>query len=203
MRATLIRSALALAAVAIAWLLGGRQLSLMLDRLITPRLYSLPVSPLSYRLDTLVIGTLPLDFYADARTLDLQISCDSANRVILRSAGKLFAMGLCTNSNPKGTGAFDLAPDPGDDLSLVVDRSLMNWPTMFEMNFTTGSSPSWKRDLYYRLEWKKSSGAKLAMLWRFEQYFYPGSGWASGMMTREGSSGLIEVDIVGESLSPQ
>jgi hypothetical protein len=59
----------------------------------------------------------------------------------------------------------------------------------------TGQSPSWKRHLYYRLSWKKVSGAKLEMLWRFEQYFYSGDGWASGFMAHEGSTGLIQVDV--------
>ena len=59
----------------------------------------------------------------------------------------------------------------------------------------TGQSPSWKRHIHYRLLWKKPSGAKLEMLWRYEQYFYPELGWGSGFMTREGSTGLISVDI--------
>jgi hypothetical protein len=59
----------------------------------------------------------------------------------------------------------------------------------------TGQSPSWKRHLYYRLSWKKVSGAKLEMLWRFEQYFYSGDGWANGFMAHEGSTGLIHVDV--------
>jgi hypothetical protein len=33
------------------------------------------------------------------------------------------------------------------------------------------------------------------MLWRYEQYFYPDNGWASGFMTLEGSTGLIQLDI--------
>jgi hypothetical protein len=33
------------------------------------------------------------------------------------------------------------------------------------------------------------------MLWRYEQYFYPVNGWASGFMTHEGSTGLIQLDI--------
>ena len=41
----------------------------------------------------------------------------------------------------------------------------------------------------------KDVGAKLEILWRYEQYFYSGDGWANGFMTREGSTGLIRVDI--------
>jgi len=59
----------------------------------------------------------------------------------------------------------------------------------------TGQSPSWKRHIYQEIRWKKSSGAKLHMLWRYEQFFYPGNGWTSGLITREGSTGLILVDI--------
>jgi hypothetical protein len=33
------------------------------------------------------------------------------------------------------------------------------------------------------------------MLWRYEQYFYPGNGWASGFMTPQGYTGLIQVEI--------
>jgi hypothetical protein len=54
--------------------------------------------------------------------------------------------------------------------------------------------------MYYQLVWKKSSGAELDMLWRYEQYFYgrqlvPGTGWGSGFTVREGSTGLVRVDI--------
>jgi hypothetical protein len=59
----------------------------------------------------------------------------------------------------------------------------------------TGRSPSWKRHVYYQLRWKKSSGATLKMLWRYEQYFHPGNGWGSGFMTREGFTGLSQLDI--------
>ena len=197
MRAILIRWTIALAGVAIAWLLGARQLSLLLDRWFTPRLYALPVSPLAYSLDTLSIGTLPLDFYADVRTIGVHVYCDSGNRVMLSSGGRLFAMGVCTSRDAKGTGEFEFTPDPGDDVSLIVDRSILSWPTPFEMNFMTGKSPSWRRNLYYRLVWKKASGAKLVMVWRFEQGFYPDDGWTSGTMSREGSTGLLQVDVVG------
>jgi hypothetical protein len=59
----------------------------------------------------------------------------------------------------------------------------------------TGRSPSWKRHIYYELRWTKSSGAQLQMLWRYEQFFYPGNGWAGGLMTHGGSTGLIRADI--------
>ena len=84
---------------------------------------------------------------------------------------------------------------------IEIRRSVLSWPTPFEINFMTGHSPSWKRHLYYKLRWKKTTGATLDMIWRYEQFFYgqqliPGNGgWGSGFMTREGSTGLIQVTI--------
>ena len=66
---------------------------------------------------------------------------------------------------------------------------------LFDFNFMTGHAPSWKRHRYHQLVWTKRSGAKLEMLWRYEQYFYPTDGWAAGNMTREGNTGLIKAEI--------
>jgi hypothetical protein len=33
------------------------------------------------------------------------------------------------------------------------------------------------------------------MLWRYEQYFYPDSGWLGGLMTSGHSTGLLRVEI--------
>jgi hypothetical protein len=184
--------------VTIVWLLGARQFSLLLDRLFTARLYSLPVAPLAYSQDTLWIGGVSLSLSPDVRPIDVHVYCDSGNRVMLSSGGRLFAMGVCTSHGAPGTGEFDFIPNPGDEVSLMVNRSIVSWPT-FELNFMTGQSPTWRRDLYYRLVWKKASGARLAMVWRFEQGFYANDGWTSGTMIREGSTGLLDVDVVGES----
>ena len=62
----------------------------------------------------------------------------------------------------------------------------------------TGHAPSWKRHYYHQLVWKKRSGAKLEMLWRYEQYFYPADGWTEGNMTHEGTTGLIKVEITDQ-----
>jgi hypothetical protein len=112
-------------------------------------------------------------------------------QLALADGGKVFAFG------PPRSEAENLAttPPPGDEAVVQIRRSILGWPTPFDLNFMTGHSPSWKRHLYYRLVWKKPSGAKLEMLWRYEQYFYPGKGWASGFMTRESSTGLIRVEI--------
>jgi hypothetical protein len=112
-------------------------------------------------------------------------------QLALADSGKVFAFGLPRSEAEN----LATAPQAGDDAFMEIRRSLLSWPTPFDFNFMTGHSPSWKRHLYYRIVWKKSSGEKLEMLWRYEQYFYPDSGWVGGFTANGASSGLIQVDI--------
>jgi len=197
MRKILITAAILIAfiiAILASYIFEGRQISLLLDRFGTIEMTSARINSISYN-GTGTGGTL--------RVNDLELSLNDRNdpspsigttkndQLGLANGGKVFAFG------PVRTEEENLAtvPPAGDDASIQIRRSILSWPTPFEINFMTGHSPSWKRHVYYRLLWKKPSGAKLEMLWRYEQYFYPGNGWASGFMTYKGSTGLIRVDI--------
>jgi hypothetical protein len=176
------------------WVFSGPQLSLFIDRFWTTEVSSTPVY--SFRYDGSGTGGI-------LRVNDLGLSLNDKNgpapnvgttkndELGLAIGGKVFPFG------PAPSEAENLAvvPSAGDGAFIEIRRSVLSWPTPFELNFMTGQSPSWKRHLYYRLLWKKPSGAKLEMLWRYEQYFYPRNGWASGFMTHEGSTGLIQLDI--------
>jgi len=167
-----------MAATALAWLFAGRRISLVLDRIMTVTMESLPVSLFAYDGGNLKIGD---------RLLSAGLQLDSGNRLILAAGGKAFTLGHANGNQ--------FTADPGDRISFMIDRSYLSWPTPFEFNFMTGRSPSWKRHRYYRLFWRKSSGARLEMAWRYEQWFYSADGWTNADMTREGSTGLICVDI--------
>jgi len=197
MRKILITLAVLIAAVIAfltIWIFYGHQISLLLDRFGTIEVTSTRINSIAYQGN----GTGGI-FHVN----DLELSLNDSNgpapsigttkndQLALADRGKVFAFG------PVRTEAENLAtvPPAGDDASIEIRRSILNWPTPFEVNFMTGHSPSWKRHLYYRVSWKKSSGANLEILWRYEQFFYPGNGWTSGFMTREGSTGLIRVDI--------
>ena len=176
------------------WIFYGRQISLLVDRFGTIEVTSARINSIAYQGN----GTGGI-FHVNDLDLSLNdrngpapsIGTTKNDQLALADRGKVFAFG------PVRTEIENLAtvPPAGDDASIEIRRSIMNWPTPFEVNFMTGHSPSWKRHLYYRVRWKKSSGANLEMLWRYEQFFYPGNGWTSGFMTREGSTGLIRVDI--------
>jgi hypothetical protein len=171
MRLVLSRPVMALVAFAIVWLTTGRQLTSLLDRLITLRIASLPVSPIAYDGGGLVIGQLQLTFGAtDNQRSRLALCSDSSNQVILAAAGRSFTLGRRTNPvDPSGRPEIEFVASPGDKLDFSASKSVLGWPTPFELNLLGGRSPWWKRYVYYRLHWTKRDGAQLAMVWRYEQ----------------------------------
>jgi len=197
MRKILITLAVLIAVVIVflaTWIFYGHQISLSLDRFGTIEVTSARINSIAYQGNgtggVLHINDLELSLN-DRNGPAPSIGTTKNDQLALADREKVFAFG------PVRTEAENLATNPpaGDDASIEIRRSILNWPTPFEVNFMTGHSPSWKRHLYYRMRWKKSSGASLEMLWRYEQFFYPGNGWASGFMTHEGSTGLIRVEM--------
>ena len=183
-----------IAAVAAIWIFGGRQLSLVIDRYRTIETASARINSISYEGSgtggILRVNDLALSLN-DTNGPSPNIGSTKDDQLALSAGGKVFAFG------PPRSEAENLVASPpaGDDASITIQHSILCWPTLSDFNFMTGQSPSWKRHIYYRLLWKKPSGAALEMLWRYEQYFYPANGWASGFMTKDGSTGLVEVDI--------
>jgi hypothetical protein len=183
-----------IAAVPAIWIFGGRQVSLIIDRYRTIETASARINSISYEGSgtggILRVNDLALSLN-DTIGPRPSIGSTKDDQLALAAGGKVFPFG------PPRSEVENLAavPPAGDDAFIEIRRSVLSWPTPFDFNFMTGHSPSWKRHIYYRLVWKKPSGAKLEMLWRYEQYFYPANRWGSGFMTREGSTGLVEVDI--------
>ena len=127
--------------------------------------------------------------------LSLSVGSTKDNQLALASSGNVFPFGPLKSASEDTAEHLATAPPPGDHALVATRHSVLSWPTPLDLNFMTGQSPSWKRHIYQEIRWKKSSGANLEMLWRYEQFFYPGNGWVSGFMTREGSTGLIRAEI--------
>jgi hypothetical protein len=143
----------------------------------------------------LLVNDLGLSLNDATSKISPNMGSTKNDQFALASGGKVFAFGpLVSTAENAGDRLATMRP-AGDDASLAIRRSFLSWPSLFDFNFMTGQSPSWKRHTYYQLHWKKASGETLEMLWRYEQYFYPGNGWGSGFITREGSTGLIQLDI--------
>ena len=191
------RSIIVAIVLVVAWLLAGRLLSILVDQIVTTPAVSLPVAPLEYDGGGFLIGQLEMTFGATNNLRsDIELRSDSSNRVVLSSGGKTFQLGPRTNLvDPSGRPEIYFVAEPGDELSFSSSRSLIGWPTPFEFNFMIAHSPWWKRYVYYRLVWKKRSGAKLEMRWRYEQDYLATSGWSEPAMMWNGQTGLLRVDI--------
>jgi hypothetical protein len=201
MRRILVKSLIAIALIALAisgWIIGARQLSILVDRAHTVQVDSQPVTELG--IDDVSGGMIRINSVLmniempDNRPFPMTMATDAQGRFGVTINGRSVALGPVADSAEGGRGHV-VRPEPGDRATFSISRSFISWPTPFDFNFMSGHSPSAKRHMYYRLLWHKPDGAELEMLWRYEQYFYGSDGWASGFMTREGSTGLLRAKI--------
>jgi hypothetical protein len=186
------------AALAALWIFRGREISSFIDRFWTVETRSGPIRSIAYQGNgtggILIVNDLSLSLNQVGPGLALSVGSTKDNQLALASSGKVFPFGPLTSTENAGDHLATLPP-PGDQAFIAIRHSVLSWPTPFDLNFMTGHSPSWKRHIYYEIRWKKSSGPNLEMLWRYEQFFYPGNGWASGFMTRQGSTGLSRIEM--------
>ena len=184
-------------ALAVVWLSAGRQLALLLDRFITGWAVSLPVDRLAYDGGGFVIGDRSMTFgQTNNLRADLCLTFDSSNRVVLSQGHKTFILGPRTTPvDPAGRPDFTFSAEPGDQVTFAVSESLLSWRSPFKFNIFGGPSPRWGRYVYYRLVWKKPSGARLEMFWRYQREFYSGRGWTDSLMMWNSQTGLLSVDI--------
>jgi hypothetical protein len=171
----------------------------LVDRFGTIEIASVPIHSVVYQGSGtggwLTVNDVHLSLDNSDPQIALSIDSTKDNQFALACAGKVFAFGPLMATVENGGDYLAVVAQPGDEALFVTRRSVLSWPTPFDFNLMTGHSPSWKRHLHYQLLWKKPSGANLKMLWRYEQYFYRGNGWGSGFMTRQGSTGLVRVEI--------
>jgi hypothetical protein len=190
---------LSIASILALWIFRGREISSFIDRYWTVETRSAPIQSIAYEGNgtggILICDGVSFSLNDVRPGLSLSVGSTKDNQLALASSGRVFPFGPLKSASEDTAEHLATSPPPGDQALVVTRHSILSWPTPFEMNLMTGQSPSWKRHIYYEILWKKSSGANLQMLWRYEQFFYPGNGWASGFMTREGSTGLIRVNI--------
>jgi hypothetical protein len=187
------------AALAALWIFRGREISSFIDRFWTVENPSGSIQSIAYEGNgtggILIVNNLSLSLNEVGPWLALSVGSTKDNQLALASSGKVFPFGPLTSTSENTGERLATVPPPGDQAFVAIRHSVLGWPTPFDLNFMTGHSPSWKRHIYYEIRWKKSSGPNLEMLWRYEQFFYPGNGWASGFMTRQGSTGLIRIEM--------
>jgi hypothetical protein len=181
--------------VLVTWLLAGRHLVTLLDRMTLLVVERPPVERLVSDGNALELAGKHVDLMSPAFDGLAVITLRPDGRAFLESAGKQFPLGLGRPvSAVGGAPQFEFTKDPGDDVQFAVEQSRLAWPTPFEMNFMTGYAPSRKRNRYLRLRWTKRSGARLHMLWKTGQSYYARDGWLPAA-TDSVIDGLVRVDI--------
>ena len=196
MRKILIVLLILIVMMSILWLWRGRDLSMLIDRFELIETSSRPIKTITYEGNgaggILHVENLDLSLNeVELGTAQPSIGTTKDDQLALSFGGKVFPFG----PTQSGTGSLVAATPSGDVATISIQHSPISWPNFFEINFMTGNSPRWKRHIYQKLIWKKPTGAKLEMLWRYEQYFYPQDRWTEAFMTRPGSTGLIRIDI--------
>jgi hypothetical protein len=195
----LVMVAVGAAALAALWIFRGREISGFIDRYWTIQTQSTPIQSIAYEGSgtggTLICNGVSFSLNDVRPGLSLSVGSTKDNQLALASSGKVFPFGPLKSGSEDTTDRLATMPPPGDHATVNTRHSVLSWPTPFDLNLMTGQSPSWKRHIYYEIVWTKSSGATLQMIWRYEHFFYPGNGWASGFMTHQGSTGLIRVEI--------
>jgi hypothetical protein len=199
MRKILIALVIVIVLAAI-WLWRGRDLSTLADRFKTIETSSRSINALTYE----GAGTGGI-LHVDGTDLSLNevelggtqpsVGTTKDGQLALSFAGKVFPFGSALSRDER----LSANVPSGDAATIAIEHSAIPWPNFFETNWMTGRSPTWKRHIYQKLTLKKPTGAKLEMLWRYEEYFYSGDGWTGALMTRPGWTGLIRVEISGAS----
>ena len=182
--------------MSILWLWRGRDLSMLIDRFELIETSSRPIKTIAYEGNgpggILHLEDLDLSLNEVGQGVaQPNVGTTKDDQLALSFAGKVFPFG----PTKSGTGSLVTATPTGDVATISIQHSPVSWPNFFEINFMTGKSPLWKRHIYQKLVWKKPKGAKLEMLWRYEQCFYPDDRWTAAFMSRPGSTGLVRIDI--------
>ena len=198
MRTTLILATLAVLGLAGLWLFAGRQIVQLVEVYATGPAEALPAGPYVYSPNGIAIGEYPnWTELPDGQPAALRVDVDASGRLVLHAQGRAFPLG--TRIGPpdlSGRPDIPFAPDPGDEVGFSRALGLVAWPTPFDMNFMTGHSATWRRNLYFRLAWRKADGRRLDMVWRYQQLYYGQDGWSSSWMTQDGATGLVRFDLV-------
>jgi len=210
MRRLLIRSVLsvlALAVLAAAWIVAGPWWSRALDAIHTTRLAT--VTSISIRQFSGSFRFIPghdgvplpdaegFTSYDWGTPLELVgIKLDRGGVLAIIDGDRRFVLGKCPGAKSDHGYTPAIAPEPGDAISITLDRGVATWPTPLHIACCGslgggGSWYPWARYLYWHLSWIKADGARLDMLARFEQIYESGSGW-----NEPGAASLVRLDIL-------
>ena len=177
--------------MSILWIWRGRDLSMLVDRFKTRDGVSTSITSIQYedaetggRLTFLPYGFRLNLAVAEPRVGLPHIGSTKDNQMALANAGKVFVFGPLQSPDTVALAANLPATDMA---SIVWKDSLFAWPNP---KFMINRLPLWNRNRYWHFICKKENGARLELVWRFEQHFD-----SHATMTNYDAPGLIRVEI--------
>ena len=198
-------SVLALAILALAWIVAGPWWALALDAIHTTCLAT--VSSFSIRQYSGFFRFFPdrdgmplpgaegftgYDWGNPLENVDIEL--EPGGVLTLVDGDRRFVLGKCPCATSDHGYTPAIEPEPGDTTSITLDRGVASWPTPFHFTFGllggSGSWYPWARYLYWHLAWIKADGARLDMRARFVQIYESGSGW-----NEPGAASLVSLEI--------
>ncbi len=184
------------------WLWAGRGVTELIDRILRGGAVPLATSDIDSDGGGLRVGEIRLTFGGlDNLPFGVRVASLTPGRVNISNGPLTFPLGRRTNAvDPRGRPEIEFVRDDGDEVSLMARTSVLSWPTPFEFNILGPASPSWKRYVYYELVWKKQSGNRLRMFWRYEQQYYSEGGWKGPFMMWMSHTGLLSVEIFPDEI---
>jgi hypothetical protein len=174
-------------ATLLGWVVAGHRLIALLDRVTTAPV-GVPTTPTWYALNEGNDASFDVGGTGDTRAYAIGLEWRVVERppghVSLETPEGSIVLGTITRCCSRGGDArrYEFIPEPGDSVTLTRRRSRVPWPRPFAFNFL-GSSAWWGRYVYHRLTWRKSTGARLDVVWRDEQRFLARQGWIDQYMS--------------------
>ena len=112
----------------------------------------------------------------------VRIQIDPGGVLVLIDGDRRFILGRCPCLIEDHGYTPEIEPEPGDTAIITLRRGTASWPTPLHATCcgSLGGGSScypWARYLYWHLSWKKADGARLDMVARFEQNYENGIGW--------------------------
>ena len=168
----LIRGGVAVVVLVTLWLFTAQWRSLLIDRVYTVPLATLPSTPLGWNGTYLQFGSSlegmegpkggwsSTEFQTGSQIVNLEgpgrgyhqvatFAIDTHDKLWLSAGGRSLALGSRAGTLSGGDGPIPaFAAEPGDKTSVTVERSWLSWPTPLETNFMTGQTPCVYRKLY-------------------------------------------------------
>jgi hypothetical protein len=183
------------AVAAVVWLVLGRRIAVVADLCFPQAGLAQPTSPMHIEFDPAGISSRftlgPRIWLMSWPTAPgpskIGIVTDRQGRLVICVDRGSFAFGPVQKCwDDMGKPNYEFAPEVGDVVLFTRETGRLAWPTPFSFNLLGGATPKWKRFAYDRLRWSKSSGAVLKVVWRNQEWFYPGPGWVDTYDNRLG-----------------